>query len=63
VARIDGVSPAYIRELLRRAALLAAERGDARSVDDGVLAAALEELPAGEGLTGSLLGRADPAPP
>jgi energy-coupling factor transporter ATP-binding protein EcfA2 len=57
VAETEGASPAFIRELLRRAALLAAERGDGQVVDDELLAAALEELRVGGGeLTQSLLG-------
>jgi hypothetical protein len=70
IKRTEGASPAFVRELLRRAALLAIERrptgsgGDSRiSVDDRDLGDALEELAAGgEALTGKLLGmqRVDP---
>jgi energy-coupling factor transporter ATP-binding protein EcfA2 len=57
VEKIEGASPAFIRELLRRSALMAAERGDGLVVDDRLLGAALEELRVGGGeLTQSLLG-------
>lgn len=53
----DGASPAFIRELLRRAALFAAEGGDARRVGQAELDRALAELRAsGDELTGRLLG-------
>jgi hypothetical protein len=65
IGETEGATPAFIRELLRRAALLATERrgsaGDSASgvvVDDQDLNDALEELGAGgEALTGKLLGR------
>jgi ATP-dependent 26S proteasome regulatory subunit len=61
VDAMDGVSPAFIRELLRRGALLAAERGDGAVVDDRLLEAALDELKvAGGALTQSLLGARPP---
>jgi hypothetical protein len=68
IGETEGASPAFIRELLRRAALLAIERrgaaGDAEAgvvVDDQDLGDALDELAAGgEGLTGKLLGRQQP---
>ena len=44
VGRLDGVSPAFIREVLRRAALVAAEAGDARRVGREALVAAADEL-------------------
>ncbi len=44
VERLDAVSPAFIREVLRRAALLAAEAGDARAVGRDALLAAADEL-------------------
>jgi hypothetical protein len=62
IARTEGASPAFIRELMRRAALLAIEEGDR---DDGAgivvnerqLGDALHELTADGGpLTGKLLG-------
>jgi ATP-dependent 26S proteasome regulatory subunit len=58
IAALDGVSPAFIRELLRRAALLAAEgsEGDLR-VTPTHLEHALDELRLGAGeLTNILLG-------
>jgi hypothetical protein len=58
IAALDGVSPAFIRELLRRAALLAAEgsEGDLR-VTPTHLEQALDELRLGAGeLTNILLG-------
>jgi hypothetical protein len=61
VEELAGVSPAFIRELLRRAALHAAEEreGDIR-VEDRHLAAALEELRGPEAqLTQALLGGND----
>lgn len=61
VHRTDGVSPAFIRELLRRGALLAAEDGDAAKVAERHLEAALDELQAvGGALTRRLLGFAAP---
>jgi cell division protease FtsH len=63
---LDGASPAFIRELLRRAALLAAERsGGVLRVTDHDLRAALAELRSAEGeLTRTLLGeRTDAASP
>jgi ATP-dependent 26S proteasome regulatory subunit len=52
-----GTTPAFIREVLRRAALLAAERGDPGHVTDELLAAALQELNQdSDQLTASLLG-------
>jgi hypothetical protein len=58
VADTEGASPAFIRELLRRAALLASERsGGELVVDAGVLKAALRELTSDGGpLTARLLG-------
>jgi ATP-dependent 26S proteasome regulatory subunit len=45
VERLDGASPAHVKELLRKAALLAAEeRGGAIAVEDRHLLAALDEL-------------------
>ncbi|MBN9622464.1 MAG: 26S protease regulatory subunit [Actinobacteria bacterium] len=52
-----GATPAFIREVLRRAALLAVERGDGTRVDDELLASAVEELREGaDQLTSNLLG-------
>jgi cell division protease FtsH len=58
VADTDGASPAFIRELLRRAALLASEQSGAELVVDAVvLGAALRELTSDGGpLTARLLG-------
>jgi hypothetical protein len=68
VAELDGTTPAFIRELFRRAALLAAERDDGPIVvGDAELHAALAELRrAGDALTPRLLGAqadAEFAPP
>ncbi len=61
VHRTDGVSPAFIRELLRRGALLAAEDGDATRVTAKHLDEALKELQeVGGALTRRLLGFAAP---
>jgi ATP-dependent 26S proteasome regulatory subunit len=62
IAALEGTSPAFIRELLRRAALLAAEQADGPlRVTDGDLHAALAELRDGGGeLTQSLLGARPP---
>jgi ATP-dependent 26S proteasome regulatory subunit len=57
VERTEGVSPAFIRELLRRAALMAAVEGDARRVGAQHLHAAMDELEATR-LTSRLLGGA-----
>ena len=59
VARTEGVSPAFIRELLRRAALLASEGTTGPLVVEGShLDAALDELTSERSsLTGRLLGR------
>ncbi|HEX8648369.1 MAG TPA: ATP-binding protein [Thermoleophilaceae bacterium] len=57
VETTDGATPAFIRELLRRAALLAAEAGDARRIGAELLDRALAELhESGDELTGRLLG-------
>ena len=58
IDRSAGASPAFIRELLRRAALLAVDSADGELVvGDRELAGALEELTSGAGpLTGTLLG-------
>jgi hypothetical protein len=62
IAELDGTSPAFIRELLRRAALVAAEAGGERlHVGDRELRAALEELRrGGDDLTQTLLGAQPP---
>jgi hypothetical protein len=58
IEQLDGVSPAFIRELLRRAALLSAEDSDGSlRVTAQHLQEALEELRQGAGeLTNTLLG-------
>lgn len=67
VARTEGVSPAFVKELLRKAALLAAAappNGDALVVTDAHMNAALDELLAETGsLTRLLLGGATDRPP
>jgi cell division protease FtsH len=55
VVRTDGASPAFIRELVRKAALYAARDGSA-TVTDAHFGEALEQLDAGGRLTRSLLG-------
>ena len=56
----DGVSPAFIEELLRKAALMAAERGESASplrIQDSDIAEAVKELVYfGGELTQKLLG-------
>jgi hypothetical protein len=63
IAELDGTSPAFIRELLRRAALVAAEEGgdEPLVVTEAHLHAALDELRRGGDLTQTLLGAAPPA--
>jgi ATP-dependent 26S proteasome regulatory subunit len=58
ITALDGVSPAFIRELLRRAALLSAEGSGGRlHVTEDHLERALTELREGAGeLTNTLLG-------
>ena len=62
IAELEGVSPAFIRELLRRAALLAAEESEGPlSVGADQLERALEELRDGaDDLTNALLGARPP---
>ena len=62
IAALEGVSPAFIRELLRRAALLAAEESEgALAVSGDHLERALEELRHGaDDLTNALLGARAP---
>jgi hypothetical protein len=54
--RIDGASPAYIKELLRKAVVLAAEAGGDLVVTQVHLVGALDELDAGGALAHRLLG-------
>jgi len=57
IARTEGVSAAFIRELLRKAALIAADAGDGTRLSERHLTDALHELAvAGGQLTRSLLG-------
>ena len=62
IAALEGVSPAFIRELLRRAALLVAEESEgALSVSASDLERAFEELQQSAGdLTNALLGARPP---
>jgi ATPase family associated with various cellular activities (AAA) len=60
VERTEGASPAFLRELVRKAALLAAE-ADATVTGDHV-ERALSELEEGGRLTRSILGSGPPAP-
>ena len=56
VARIEGATPAYIKELLRKAAVLAAEQGAGPVVTGAHLETALAELDEGGRLAQRLLG-------
>ena len=56
VRRIEGATPAYIKELLRKAAVLAAEEGAAPAVTGAQLETALAELDEGGRLAQRLLG-------
>lgn len=56
VQSTEGVSPAYIKELLRKAALVAATAGRGPVVTDSDLAAAMEELSKGGELAERILG-------
>ena len=55
VAQTDGVSPAFLRELVRKAALQAARSGSA-TVRDEHFRAALELLEQGGSITRAMLG-------
>jgi hypothetical protein len=64
VARTEGVSASFIKELLRRAALLAAEEADDLAVTDRHGTTALDELfVSGGALTLRLLGGEPPSEP
>ncbi|HEV8637770.1 MAG TPA: AAA family ATPase [Chloroflexota bacterium] len=68
VERTEGVSPAYVKELLRKAALLAAEDGAGLVATGAHLEAAMAELNEGGRLAQRLLGfrpleAAEPHPP
>jgi ATP-dependent 26S proteasome regulatory subunit len=56
VERTNGASPAFIKELLRKAALLAAEAGGELVVTQGHLETALAELAEGRQLSQRILG-------
>ncbi len=57
ITATEGATPAFIREVLRRAALLAAERGDGAHITDELLSSSIHELREGaDQLTVSLLG-------
>lgn len=63
IERTEGASPAYIKELLRKAAVLASERPGTLAVRNGDLEAAMDELTAGGRLAERILGfRPDAAP-
>jgi ATP-dependent 26S proteasome regulatory subunit len=60
---LDGTSPAFIRELVRRSALVAAEQSEEDAplvVAEAYLRAALDELKSGGELTQTLLGASAP---
>jgi hypothetical protein len=61
VAATDGVSPAFIRELMRRAALIGAETGGPIG-DKELVRAAAELRPAGDRLSAMMLGAEQPPP-
>jgi ATP-dependent 26S proteasome regulatory subunit len=57
VAATEGATPAFIREVLRRAALISAERGAGVRVTDELLSSAITELKQGaDELTSTILG-------
>jgi hypothetical protein len=56
VERTEGVTPAYIKELLRKAALHAAEEGAGRTVTPSHLEAAMTELAEGGRLAERIIG-------
>jgi ATP-dependent 26S proteasome regulatory subunit len=63
VGRTEGVSAAFIRELIRKAALFAADEGSEIAIEDRHLEEALHELVVDGGeLTKTILG-VQPAPP
>jgi cell division protease FtsH len=59
VARTDGTTASFSKELVRRAVLLAAENGRDRPTDDDLLAAVDELLSDRDALTRRLLGATD----
>lgn len=60
VARTEGASPAYVKELLRQAALTAAEAGHPGAIRAADLDTALAQLAAGGDLAQRLLGAVPP---
>jgi hypothetical protein len=60
---LDGTSPAFIRELLRQAALRAAEAGRGNRLEPSDLDGARADLTGGGTLSQRLLGAVPPAPP
>lgn len=64
IEKTEGVTPAYIKELLRKAALLAAEQGRGTTVEERDLAGAFDELSQGGRLAERILGYrpAEPQP-
>jgi SpoVK/Ycf46/Vps4 family AAA+-type ATPase len=63
VSRCDGVSPAYVKELLRQACLRAAEAGRPMRFEPSDLDGAMEDLAAGGELAQRILGGASDSPP
>ena len=59
VKRSDGVSPAFIKELMRRSAQFCLDSGTAPTLKLADVESALDEL-LGDGLTAVLLGRTQP---
>lgn len=62
VERTEGASPAHIKEVLRKAVLLAAEAGGDGAISDETLEAAMDELAEGGRLAERILGRSPGAP-
>jgi hypothetical protein len=61
LAATEGATPAFIREVLRRASLSAAEQGDATYVNDEQIKLAINELREGaDQLTSTILGAGSP---
>ena len=63
VERTEGASPAYIKELLRKAAIFAAAEGTGATVTAAQIEAALAELAEGGRLAQRLLGFHTPGEP
>lgn len=60
VARTEGASPAYIKELLRRAALIATVETGRPSISDAHLSQAMDELSSGGDLAKRIVGFGTP---